>query len=204
MRLDNFMEKPSHIHISTTISIKNMVCKCCIRVLCEDFEKAGIKVEKIKLGEAVISYDPNKINFNLIDKIVKQNGFELITDKEKLLTEQIKLAVIELIHYYNNANSLIRNSDYLIEKLGYTYQYLSAIFSKHENITLEKYIILHKIEKAKELLDFENYTLSEISFMMGYSSVQYLSNQFKQITGVSVSEYKKYKNIERKPLNDLY
>ncbi len=195
------MGKPSYVNISTTINIKNMVCKCCIRVLREDFEKASIKVEKIKLGEAVISYDPDKINFSLIEKIVKQNGFELITDKEKLLAEQIKLAVIELIHYYNNANSLIRNSDYLIEKLGYTYQYLSAIFSKHENITLEKYIILQKIEKVKELLDFENYTLSEISYMMGYSSVQYLSNQFKQITGVSVSEYKKNKNIERKPLN---
>ena len=118
------------------------------------------------------------------------------------MVEQIKLAVIELIHYYNNANSLIRNSDYLVEKLGYTYQYLSSIFSKHENITLEKYIIVQKIEKAKELLEFENYTLSEISFMMGYSSVQYLSNQFRQITGVSVSDYKKAKEGGAKVLEE--
>ena len=181
-----------------------MVCKCCIRVLKEDFEKADVFVQKIRLGEAIICYDPGKVNFNQIEKIIVSNGFELISDKEKLLVEQIKLAVIELIHYYNNANSLIRNSDYLIEKLGYTYQYLSSIFSKHENITLEKYIILQKIEKVKELLDFENYTLSEISFMMGYSSVQYLSNQFKQITNVSVTDYKKNKDAERHPLNELY
>ncbi|MGD0710507.1 MAG: helix-turn-helix transcriptional regulator [Bacteroidales bacterium] len=196
--------KPNIAVITSVLNIKNMVCSCCIRVLKEDFEKAGVLVQKIRLGEVVICYDPEKTNFNIIEKIIKDCGFELIADKEKLLVEQIKLAVIELIHYYNNANSLIRNSDYLIEKLGYTYQYLSSIFSKHENITLEKYIILQKIEKVKELLDFENYTLSEISFMMGYSSVQYLSNQFKQITNVSVSDYKKNKNAERRPLNELY
>ena len=166
--------RPNIAVITSILNIKNMVCSCCIRVLKEDFEKAGVIVQKIRLGEVVICYSPEKINFNAIEKIIKDCGFELIADKEKLLVEQIKLAVIELIHYYNNANSLIRNSDYLIEKLGYTYQYLSSVFSKHENITLEKYIILQKIEKVKELLDFENYTLSEISFMMGYSSVQYL------------------------------
>jgi len=190
--------------ITSVLKIKNMVCNCCIRVLREDFEKAGIVVEQIRLGEAIICFNPERINFNQIEKIIKDDGFELIIDKEKLLVEQIKLAVIELIHYYNNANSLIRNSDYLIEKLGHSYQYLSTIFSKHENITLEKYIILQKIEKAKELIEFENYTLSEISYMMGYSSVQYLSNQFKQITGVSVSDYKKAKESRTKPLNDLY
>jgi AraC family transcriptional regulator len=193
-----------HPLITSVLKIKNMVCNCCIRVLREDFEKVGIIIEKIRLGEAVVSFDPEKINFNQIEKIIKDNGFELIIDKEKILVEQIKLAVIELIHYYNNANSLIRNSDYLIEKLGHSYQYLSTVFSKHENTTLEKYIILQKIEKAKELLEFENYTLSEIAYMMGYSSVQYLSNQFKQITGVSVSDYKKAKESRTKPLNELY
>lgn len=196
--------KPHSLSITTVLNIKNMVCNCCIRVLREDFEKAGVLVRKIKLGEMEICYDPEKIKFNQIEKIINNNGFELLTDKEKILVEQIKLAVIELIHYYNNANSLIRNSDYLIEKLGYTYQYLSSVFSKQENVTLEKYIILQKIEKVKELLDFDSYTLSEISFLMGYSSLQYLSNQFKQITGVSVTDYKKNKNIDRKPLNNIY
>jgi len=196
--------KSNNLTITSVLNIKNMVCNCCIRVLKEDFEKAGVLVQKIKLGEVEICYDPEKIKFGQIEKIINGNGFELLTDKEKILVEQIKLAVIELIHYYNNANSLIRNSDYLIEKLGYSYQYLSSVFSKHENVTLEKYIILQKIEKVKELLEFDNYTLSEISFLMGYSSLQYLSNQFRQITGISVSAYKKNKNIDRKPLNDLY
>lgn len=189
--------------ISSELRVKNMVCNCCIRVLKQDFESAGVIVNEIKLGTVNISYDPAKISYLKISQIITDDGFELVTDKEKILVEQIKLAVIELIHYYNNANSLIRNSDYIIEKLGYTYQYLTSLFSKHENITLEKYIILHKIEKVKELIEFENYTLGEISFMMGYSSVQYLSTQFKSITGVSVTEYKKTSGAERKPLNDL-
>jgi AraC family transcriptional regulator len=190
--------------ITSELRVKNMVCNCCIRVLKEDFEKEGIVIHKIKLGEVLISYDPGKISYQKITEIVNTNGFELVTDKEKILVEQIKLAVVELIHYYNNANSLLRNSDYIIEKLGYTYQYLSTIFSKHERITLEKYIILHKIEKVKELIEDENFTLGEISYMMGYSSVQYLSAQFKAITGVSVTEYKKNRDVERKPLNELY
>lgn len=200
------MKDPSGKHtktITTTLFIKNMVCKCCIRVLKEDLEKTGIKVNNIILGEAEIEYDPSNINLQKIEEIISDDGFELIVNKEKILVEQIKLAVIELIHYYNNANSLLRNSDYLIEKLGYSYQHLSSIFSKHEKSTLEKYIILQKIEKVKELIEFENITLSEISFMMGYSSVQYLSNQFKSITGISVTDYKKSEYKNRKQLDQL-
>ena len=189
--------------ITTALFIKNMVCKCCIRVLKEDLEKAGVKVNKLMLGEAEIEYDPGKISFKNIEEIIKNDGFELIVNKEKIMVEQIKLAVIELIHYYNNSNSLLRNSDYLIEKLGYSYQHLSSVFSKHEKSTLEKYIILQKIEKVKELIEFENITLSEISFMMGYSSVQYLSNQFKSITGISVTDYKKSEYKNRKQLDRL-
>jgi len=197
------MNNPSANYITTKLLIKNMVCKCCIRVLTEDLTKVGVIIEKMILGEATISYNPSKINIKQIEDVIVEDGFELLVDKEKILAEQIKLAVIELIHYYNNANSLIRNSDYLIEKLGYTYQYLSSIFSKHENTTLEKYIIAHKIEKVKELLEFDDLTLSEISYMMGYSSVQYLSNQFKTITGVSVTDYKKSPKKNRKFLDKI-
>ncbi len=91
-------------------------------------------------------------------------------------------------------NSLIRNSDYLVERLGLSYSYLSTLFPKFEHITLEKFIILHKIEKVKELIEYEEFTLSEISLQLGYSSVQYLSNQFRQVTGISVSDYKKGEN----------
>ncbi len=98
--------------------------------------------------------------------------------------------MIDLVHH-STYNSRIRNSDYLVERFNLSYQYLTSVFSKHENITLEKYIILLKVEKVKELLDQGEFTLSEIAFMMGYSSVQYLSSQFKNVVGISVSDYKK-------------
>lgn len=189
--------------ITTQLFIKNMVCQCCIRVIKEDLIQIGVDVISIKLGEAVVSYNPIKTSWNDIENKLKESGFEIIADKEQILVEQIKLAVIELIHYYNNANSLIRNSDYLIEKLGYSYQHIATVFSKHEKTTLEKYIIQHKIEKVKELIASDNLSLSEIAFMMGYSSVQYLSNQFKNLTGFSVTEYKKEKINARLPLNKL-
>ena len=124
-------------------------------------------------------------------------------EKEEALVEKIKQALIELIHLSNNNNSIIRNSDYLVEKTGMNYQYLSSLFKQKEKITLEKYIILLKIEKAKELITYNELSLSEISYMMGYSSVQYLSSQFKNITGLTVSQFKQSPNKSRKPLNKI-
>lgn len=189
--------------ISKTLYIKYMVCKCCIKVIRQELENNNIEVKRIILGEADIIYDETKITDTEIDRILNTNGFELVTNKEKILVEQIKTAVIELVHMANNMNSIIRNSDYLVEKLGYSYQHLSGIFSKYEENTLEKYIILHKIEKVKEMIEYGELTLSEIAFSMGYSSVQYLSTQFKTITGISVSDYKKNPNIERRALNEI-
>lgn len=189
--------------ISKTLYIKYMVCKCCIKVIRQELENNDIEVKRIILGEADIIYDENKITDTEIERILNTNGFELVTNKEKILVEQIKTAVIELVHMANNMNSIIRNSDYLVEKLGYSYQHLSGIFSKYEENTLEKYIILHKIEKVKEMIEYGELTLSEIAFSMGYSSVQYLSTQFKTITGISVSDYKKNPNIERRALNEI-
>lgn len=180
-----------------------MVCKCCVRVIKEELEKHNIIVNRIKLGEADINYNENNISESDIEKIIENNGFEIVITKEKILVEQIKTAVIELVHLANNMNSIIRNSDYLVEKLGYSYQHLSNLFSKYEPITLEKFIILHKIEKVKELIEYGDLTLSEIAFTMGYSSVQYLSTQFKNITSISVSDYKKNNNLDRKDLNEL-
>ena len=116
-------------------------------------------------------------------------GFEIIRDKEKMLVEQIKHAVIDLVHN-STYNAMVRKSDYLVERFGMSYPYISTLFSKHENVTLEKFTILHKIEKVKELIEYGELTLSEIAYMMGYSSVQYLSTQFKLVTGISVTEYK--------------
>ncbi|MBU0765879.1 MAG: AraC family transcriptional regulator [Bacteroidetes bacterium] len=181
-----------------------MVCSCCIRVIREEFAKAGIGIVRISLGIIEIEYDPKKMNLDIIAEILKSNGFGIVLDREKRIVENIKLAVIELIHYLNNVDSIVRKSEYLVEKLGMTYHHLSKVFSMNESITLEKYIILNKIERTKELIDSNDFTLSEIAYMMDYSSVQYLSNQFRKITGMSVSDYKKSDKSSRRPLTDLY
>ncbi len=186
------------------IHIKNMTSNSCVRIIREDLERTGfIRVHYVALGEAEISYDPQIISEGFLDALLRNNGFELITDKDTKLIELIKTSVIQLIYYGGNTNSLIRNSDYLSERIGYPYAYLSKLFSEKTGTTLEKYIILIKIEKIKELISYEEMTLSEIAFQMGYSSVQYLSNQFKQFTGYSVTDYKNLVNKPRTALHQI-
>ena len=180
-----------------------MLCSCCFRLIENEFEKAGIKILSIQAGTVDIEFDPEKQNLDSIEKILSEMGMGLIKTREQQIVEQIKTAVIELIHFSNNVNSILRKSDYLVEKLAMSYQHMSKIFSKHENITLEKYIIRNKIERIKELIDSNEYSLSEIAYMMDYSSVQYLSNQFKKETGISVSEYKKGEKRIKHTLDEL-
>ena len=180
-----------------------MVSHCCITLLKERIEKIGLKVENIKLGEITVHI--NSINDKKkLEKTISRTGFEIIQSRDKQIVEQIKIAVIELVHQLNNTNSIIRKSDYLVEKLGMSYQQISKTFSQHESITLEKYIILQKIEKIKELIDSDEYSLSEIAYMMDYSSVQHLSAQFKNTTGLTPSEYRKSDRTVRKALENLY
>ena len=181
-----------------------MVCQCCLRVIGDELSKAGVIVEEITLGKATISYDDEKVSLEDVRKILAELGTDLIETREHRLVEEIKQAVIELIHQMNNVDSIVRKSDYLVEKTGLSYAYLSRIFSTHEHITLEKYIILNKIERIKELIDQDEFTLSEIAFMMDYSSVQYLSNQFKHMTGMTVSAYKESDRSSKKPIDKLY
>ncbi len=173
-----------------TLHINNMNYDCCIKVVEMEMKTLKVTVKKIKLGEVVISYDSSKLSMQNIEKALKRNGFSLLTNKNDILVEDIRRTIIDLVHH-TTYNAMVRNSDYLVGKFGKTYPYLSSLFSKYEGITLEKYIILQKIEKVKSLIKDNELTLSEIAFMMGYSSVQYLSTQFKTITGISVSEFKK-------------
>ncbi len=188
--------------VKKTIHLKNMVCNCCIRLLRKELEIDGIVLHDIKLGTVELSYDPKKIPLKMIERMLEDFGFEIIVDKEKILVEQIKQAMIDLIHN-STYNAMVRNSDYLVERFDMSYPYISSLFSKHENTTLEKFTIFHKIEKVKELIQYGELTLSEIAYMMGYSSVQYLSTQFRSVTGVSVTDYKANPRLERKPLDQL-
>jgi AraC-like DNA-binding protein len=172
-----------------TFHVKNLNLKTAAMLLSDKLEDMGFEVVRIVPGIITLKEisDDEEKKFN---EILNKYGFEIIKDRDQILVEEIKQAVIELIHYMNNMNSVVRKSEYIVEKLGKSYSHLSRVFSKHEPITLEKYIILQKIERIKELIDQDEYTLSEIAYMMDYSSVQYLSNQFKKITGYSVTEYK--------------
>jgi AraC family transcriptional regulator len=198
------MQRHNFKNTTTSISIKNMVGQSCIRLVKQELERTGfIDVLGIGLGEASIQFDSQVISLDSIDIILQRIGFELLRDSDKILVEQVKSAIIQLIFYGNSETSLIRNSDYLSEKLGQPYLHLSKVFSEQTKTTLEKYVILIKVEKIKELISYDQVTLSEIAYMMGYSSVQYLSNQFKHVTGYTVSEYKNLKQKDRKPLNTL-
>jgi AraC-like DNA-binding protein len=175
---------------------------CCIHLLRKEFAVEGIEIVEIRLGTVTLALDPKKFSWKKVEAILEGYGFEIIRDKEKMLVEQIRQAVIELVHH-STYNAMVRNSDYLVERFGMSYPYISSLFSKHENTTLEKFTILHKIEKVKELIEYGELTLSEIAYMMGYSSVQYLSTQFKAVTGVSVTDYKANPYQERKGLNGI-
>lgn len=185
------------------LHIKNMMCSCCLKVVKEILESNNIIITNIKLGQVDVLLSDNSSSLKSINIILEKEGFGLVLSRDKRIVEQTKLAVVELIHQMNNVNSMVQKSDYLVEKLNMSYQQLSKLFSKYENTTLEKFIILNKIERIKELIDSDEFTLSEIAYMMDYSSVQYLSGQFKKETGVTVSDYKKGNRVDKKSIEDL-
>lgn len=186
-----------------TIHIKNMVCNRCVKVVKEELENLGYKVDSIILGEASIQ-TKDKINFDLINKVLVENGFELIDSRQSRIIEKIKITVIEAIRNMAEGKLLdISFSDLLQENLNLSYQYLSTLFSSSEGITIEKYIILQKIEKVKELIVYDELSFSEIAYRLGYSSVQHLSNQFKKITGLTPSYFKKIRSLKRNPLDKI-
>jgi AraC-like DNA-binding protein len=188
----------------TKLLIKNMVCNRCIKVVKEEFEKLNLDVRNIALGEVIIGGDAKTLPIEKIKNVLKENGFELIEDKRAKIIEKIKLLILKRVRSEENNNPVEENySDYLEGKTGTDYHYLSILFSSVENITIEQYIILQKIERAKELLKYGELTLSEIAYSLGYSSVQHLSNQFKKVTGLTASQFKTMTGINRQPLDQL-
>ncbi len=187
----------------TTLYIKNMVCNRCIRVIEEEFEKLGLNIKSISLGEVKIEEELDQKKIDEIRDVLDENGFELIEDKKMKIIEQIKVQIIELIRDEEKIAGRINISDYLSEKINADYHYLSTLFSSVENITIEHYFILQKIERAKELLKYGELTLSEIAFRLGYSSVAHLSAQFKKVTGMNANQFKNMTENTRKPLDNV-
>lgn len=176
-----------------TLHIKNMVCPSCITVISNELNHLGVEFEIERMGEVTI-YNPHHVSKEAIRQALEKHGFEILQDKATLMVEQIKLAVMDLIHSHKGTATNLRNSDYIAQKVGKSYYSLSKLFSKHEHTTIEKYIIHQKIEKVKELLSYDEMNLSEIASQLGYSSVHHLSSQFKSVTGVSVNAYKEARN----------
>lgn len=183
------------------LAIKNMVCNRCVRVVQEELEKLGLEVKDISLGEATVLFSGEKVPQDKISEILSKAGFELLEDKKAKTVEEIKRFVIQLVQQPEHRNK--NYSELIARHIGKDYHALSQLFSTTENVTIEKYIILQKIERVKELLVYDELSLSQIADEMGYSSVAHLSGQFKQVTGFTPSAFKKLKTHNRKPLDEV-
>ena len=182
--------------------IKNMVCNRCIMVVEQELTKLGFRPKSVFLGEVELERDLSEREKQTINNRLHSFGFELIDDRKSQLIGQIKSAIIELVHYQDD-NLKTNLSDFLSDKLHHDYSYLSTLFSEVEGTTIEKYFIAQKIEKVKELLVYDELSISEIAFRMNYSSVAHLSNQFKKVTGLTPSHFKSIKTNRRKPLDEV-
>lgn len=185
-----------------TLYIKNMVCNRCKMVVKSTLEKLGLHPVRVDLGEVELQ---EREIASVRDQLVQELqalGFMLLDDKKTRTIEKIKNLITDLVqHQDNNLNLTL--SEYLKEALHQDYNALSNLFSEVEGITIEKYYILQKIEKVKELLVYDELSLSEIASQLNYSSVAYLSNQFKKVTGLSPSHFRKIGPKKRKPLDEL-
>jgi AraC-like DNA-binding protein len=168
----------------------------------EELAKLGIRYVIVDLGMVEILEEVTDIQRDLLKESLLRSGLELLDDKKSILIEKIKNVITEMIHYTEEAPKL-NYSDYLSEKLNYDYTYLSNIFSEVKGITIQQFIIMHKIERVKELLLYDELNLTEISHKLHYSSVAHLSNQFKKVTGLSPSFYKKLKQMRKGNLENL-
>jgi AraC-like DNA-binding protein len=180
-----------------------MVCNRCIRVVRDELSQLGFNITRIELGKVELKEKPDENQLRLIRNTLLKNGFELIEDNKSRIIEKIKTLIINVTHHNKEIPPYLNFSDFLSREIGYDYPYLSSLFSSVMGTTIEKYIILQKIEKVKELLVYDELNLNEISFQLGYSSVQHLSGQFKKVTGLTPSYYKKIKNHKRKPLDKV-
>lgn len=185
-----------------SIYIKNMVCNRCIMVVEAQLKTLGIHALSIRLGEVIFAQEPTEKQRTELRDLLESVGFEWIDSKKVRLIEQVKSAIIELVHRDNN-DLKINLSDYISAKISHDYTYVSNLFSEVENTTLEQYFIAQKIERVKELLVYNELTLNEIADLLNYSSAAHLSAQFKKVTGLTPSYFKRIKENKRKPLDKV-
>jgi AraC-like DNA-binding protein len=179
-----------------------MVSLRCKMVVQEELIKLGIRYVSLDLGMAEIPEDITPSQRLQLKENLLHSGLELLDDNKSILIEKIKNVITQMIHYSDELPK-VNYSDYISEKLDYDYTYLSNIFSEVKGITIQQFIIIHKIERVKELLLYNELNLTEISYKLHYSSVAHLSNQFKKITGLSPSFYKQLKQKRKGNLENM-
>src|SRR5690554_6564768 len=184
------------------IYIKYMVSLRCKMVVKEELKKLGLHFIVVDLGEIEIMEDISEKQREELKTALLVSGLELMDDKRAVLIEKIRNVIVEMIHY-NDELPKVNYSDYISEKLHYDYTYLSNLFSEVKGMTIQQFIITHKIERVKELLLYDELNLTEISYKFHYSSVYHLSKQFKKVTGLSPTFYKQLKQKRKDNLENM-
>jgi AraC-like DNA-binding protein len=179
-----------------------MVCDRCIRVVREELERLGLDVRTIRLGEAVVRWPAGAVDKEAIRRTLEANGFELLDDRRSRLVEKTRQVILQIARGEREHRRRGWKDSAIIEReVGLDYRYLSTLFSSLQGITIEQYIILQRIERVKELLRYDELSLKEIAFSLGYSSIAHLSNQFKNVTGLTPTQFKKLAESTRVPLD---
>lgn len=189
--------------MTTILHIKNMVCPRCIEAVETILSDKDLSVESIELGKAIVNNDLSDELKSMLAKTLKERGFELILNKNERTIEEIKSVIVNLIHHSGEIPEHLNFSEVISQKLNSNYKHLSSLFSSIEGITIEKYIILQKVEKIKELISYDEMNFSEIASYLGYSSVAYMSNQFKNVTDLTPSQYSKHYSQSRTTLDNI-
>lgn len=179
-----------------------MVSHRCKLMVKQELENLGIRYSQIDLGVIEVEEDIIPVLRNQLKLNLKKSGLELLDSKRSILVESIKVVIIEMIHYADEEPK-VNYSNYISEKLDHDYTYLANVFSEVKGITIQQYIIINKIEKAKELILYDELTISEIAFRLHYSSTAHLSNQFKKVTGLTPAFYKGIAHKRRINIEDL-
>lgn len=182
--------------------IKNMVCPRCVTSVEQILRRNGLEAKHVRLGEVELSNDPDEAILQRFSDDLKDTGFELLDDQKMQLIEQIKNLLIQKVQS-GNIEEHFSVSKYLTEHIFKDYSAISKLFSEVESVTIEQFFILQKIEKTKEWLIYNEQSLGQIAFDLGYSSTQHLSNQFKKLTGMTPSQFKRLGAIQRKPIDSV-
>ena len=180
-----------------------MVCNRCIYTVKKGLSELGYEFGEVELGKVKLTRNIDNSELSEFKQFLSNNGFELIDDKKSRIIERIKTLIIDYVHHGKEIPRHMNLSDFLSTEIGHDYSYLSTIFSSIEGKTIEKYVILQKTERVKELLVYEELTLNEIAYQLGYSSVQHLSSQFKKTTGLTPTYFKNLKDHKRLPLDKI-